>query len=118
VRAIASAAWKRFTPKSVVQAFPAAHLPIVEDAFDFLTTRDVLTSDADGHYARGEQTNGHGANGHTNGSKRLHDADDVRPAKDDPTQARLDAFEGIFRRLTLDAFRGTASRRRRKGMES
>ena len=69
LRAIGSAAWKRFTPKSVVQAFPAAHLPIVEDAFDFLTTRDVLTSDADGHYPRGQHGNGHGhAKGGTNGA--------------------------------------------------
>ena len=122
LRAIASAAWKRFTPKSVVQAFPAAHLPIVEDAFDFLTMRDVLTSDADGNYehasgsANGE-ANGH-VNGHVNGTGGGRDADDVRRAKDDPSQAKLDAFEGFFRRLTLDAFRGTSPRRRRKGMES
>jgi thioester reductase-like protein/1-acyl-sn-glycerol-3-phosphate acyltransferase len=122
LRAIASAAWRRFTPRSVVQAFPAAHLPIVEDAFDFLTTRDVLTSDADGHYARGEHANGHASgNGHSNGNGHKNgDADRVGrgAAKEDPTQARLDAFEGLFRRFTLDPFRGASSRRRRKGMES
>jgi fatty acyl-CoA reductase len=118
LRAIRSAAWKRFSPKSVVQAFPAAHLPIVEDAFDFLTTRDVLASDADGHYARGEETVGMTANGHANGHTHGHTNGHTNGANGS-SAARDDGDVGLFRRLTLDTFlRGAATRKRRKGMES